>query len=53
MMVHSIILYNEELNQYYTTNEKYNHSVLIDCIDDDDIIEIEHRDIEALNNDRY
>ncbi len=51
MRVHSIILYDEELNQYYTTNNNYDHSILIDCIDEDDIIEIEHKDIEALNND--
>ena len=46
-MIHKLILSKED-NQgnitYYTTNSDYDHSLLCDCIDDDDITEITYNE---------
>lgn len=43
MMIHKLILSKED-NQgnitYYTTNDEYDHSLLCDLIDDEDLNEI-------------
>ena len=53
MMIHSIVLSNEDDKgniTYYTTKDEYNHSILLDYIELIDLQQINHSDIEALNN---
>ena len=47
-MIHSVILSKEDDKgniTYYTTNDDYDHSLLCDCIDDDDIHEINANEV--------
>ena len=54
LMIHKIILSKED-NQgnitYYTTNSDYDHSLLCDLIDDDDIHKITNKDKYGHYND--
>jgi hypothetical protein len=54
MNVHSIIYYediddNPDKRKYYTTNEDYNHSVLCDMVDYEDLKEIKESEIKDYN----
>ena len=54
MNVHSIIYYediddNTDKRKYYTTNEDYNHSVLCDMVDYEDLKEIKESEIKDYN----
>ena len=47
-MIHSVILSKEDDKgniTYYTTNDDYDHSLLCDCIDDNDIHEINANEV--------
>jgi hypothetical protein len=48
MMVYKIIMYNIDKDgneKYYTTNDEYDHSLICDMIDDDDVHEVKEDSI--------
>jgi hypothetical protein len=39
-IIHKITFYDENTDKYYTTSEDFDHSLLCDIVDDEDLQEI-------------
>ena len=40
MIVHKIEFYDEEEDKFYTVNEDFDNSLIVDLVDDEDLVEI-------------